>query len=272
MRLAAVFAVVALLATGCSRGASDPKPTIVASSYPLAWAAERVAGPDYRVVNLTPAGAEPHDIELSPRDVEAIRDAELVVYLSGGFQPAVEDAVAERGGPSLDARDGAVDPHVWLDPIRFRRVVHELGRALGRPDAARAVEADLSRVDRTYREALDDCASSTFVTQHAAFGQLASRYGLTQRALVGLSPEAEPGPREVERLIDEVKATGAPTVFAEPLVGDRLVRTVANGAGVSVSSLDPVEGLTEERLAEGADYLSVMDDNLAALTKALACR
>ena len=134
---------------------------IVASSYPLAWAAERVAGDDYRVVNLTPAGAEPHDIELTPRDVETIRDADLVVYLSGGFQPAVEDAVAERDGPSIDARGADVDPHIWLDPIRFSRVVEQLGRALGRP--------------RLQAESVRSCTTSTSGTETVSPTALARR-------------------------------------------------------------------------------------------------
>ena len=175
-------------------------------------------------------------------------------------------------GPSIDARGADVDPHIWLDPIRFSRVVEQLGRALGRPEAASRVRAQLRDIDERYRDGLAHCARSTFVTDHAAFGHLARRYGLSQLSLVGISPEAEPAPRAVERLIDEVKAVGAPVVFAEPLVSDRLARTVANGAGVDVSVLDPVEGLPSERLDEGDDYASVMRDDLNALRKALGCR
>jgi zinc transport system substrate-binding protein len=120
--------------------------------------------------------------------------------------------------------------------------------------------------------ALRNCTRSTFVTDHAAFGHLATRYGLTQLALTGVSPESEPAPRDVERLVDQVKATGAPVVFAEPLLSSRLAETVAREAGVQVSSLDPIEGLSAERLDEGADYESVMLDDLKALTKALGCR
>ena len=62
------------------------------------------------------------------------------------------------------------------------------------------------------------------MTTHAAFGQLARRYGLTQLALAGRAPESEPGPRELERLIDDVRSSGATTVFAEPLVSHRIIR------------------------------------------------
>ena len=85
-------------------------------------------------------------------------------------------------------------------------------------------------------------------------------------------PEAEPTARELERLIDDVRASGATTVFTEPLVSDRVAETVARETGAQLAVLDPLEGLSEERLAAGEDYLSVMRDNLAALREALGCR
>jgi zinc transport system substrate-binding protein len=245
----------------------------VAGFYPLAWAVERIAGPTARVVNMTPAGAEPHDLELSPDDIRTVRDADLVVYVGGGFQPALEDAVADRSGPSLDVLDtGESDPHIWLDPVRFSRAVHEVGQSMGRPSEARALEDTLAEIDTIYRRALRSCDRGTFVTTHAAFGHLAKRYGLTLLSLAGVTPESEPSPRQLERLIAEVQASGSPVVFAEPLVSDELAATVAREAGIDVSFLDPLEGLSDERLDAGDDYASVMLDNLKALTKALACR
>src|SRR5262245_63529827 len=89
--------------TGCGgSGIDSDEPTVVASFYPLAWVAERVAAPGTRVVDLTPAGTEPHDLELTPGDLETLQDADLVLYLGHGFQPAVEKAVEGRSGPSLD--------------------------------------------------------------------------------------------------------------------------------------------------------------------------
>ena len=123
----------------------------------------------------------------------------------------------------------------------------------------------------SYQRDLRRCARRTFVTTHAAFGHLASRYGLNQVSLEGLSPEAEPGPRELERLVDEVRESGATTVFFEPLVSAELAETVAREAGVSTAELDPIEGLDDDELATGADYFTVMRDNLASLRKALGC-
>jgi zinc transport system substrate-binding protein len=269
---ASIVALLALVTAGCGGGGdSSSGRTVVAAFYPLAWATERVAGDSVDVVNLTPPGAEPHDLELSPSDVETVRDAELVVYLGGGFQPALEDALDRRDGPSLELLAGEPDPHIWLDPVRLARSVEGIARAVDE-SAVSDVLADLEQLDAEYRSGLADCTRHVIVTTHAAFGQLARRYGLTELSLAGRSPEAEPSPRELEELIEKVRASGATTVFTEPLVSSEVAETVAREAEVSVASLDPIEGLSQERLDAGEDYLSVMRSNLAALREALGCR
>ncbi len=268
--VALLFAVLALAGCGGADQAEEAT-TVVAAFYPLAWAAEQIGGEETHVVNLTPPGAEPHDIELSPRDVDAVRDADLAVYVGSGFQSAVEDAIAQRDGASLEVSGGDRDPHVWLDPVRFAAIAEEIGDALGRPEAGRELARRLRGVDRDFAAGLEHCAHRTLVTTHAAFGHLAARYGLMQISLAGRSPEVEPGPRELERLVDEVREWGATTVLAEPLVSSRLAETVAREAGAKVAVLDPIEGLTEGQLAGGEDYLSVMARNLATLKEALGC-
>ncbi len=271
MRLHLFFLLLALLMVGCAGPAPESERTVVASFYPLAWAAQGVAGDAAdEIVNLTPPGAEPHDIELSPSDVETIRGADLVVYIGSGFQPALEDAIDGRDGESFDLLRAGEDPHIWLDPIRFAEAVERIAQRLG--GSAVSEMRALRQLDGEYRAGLGDCDRRTIVTTHRAFGQLAARYGLTELSLAGRSPESEPGPREVEELVDDLRASGATTVFAEPLVSAGLAETVAREAGVEVATLDPLEGLSEERLDAGEDYLTVMRANLAALREALGCR
>jgi zinc transport system substrate-binding protein len=286
-RIVLVLLTAATVAGVSGCGASDGPTSgtsVIAGFYPLAFLAEQVGGPDVRVDDLTPAGAEPHDLELTARNVRAVRDADLVLYLGDGFQPALERAVSERDGPSLDLLAGqrlvagsaegdetSFDPHVWLDPVRFAAMARETAGALGRPAAARELHRRLLALDTRYRTGLRSCARREIVTSHAAFGYLARRYGLRQIALTGLSPETEPGPRDIERLARQVRALGVTTVFFETLVSPRLARTVAREAGVETAVLDPIEGLTGAEQDRGADYVSLMDDNLATLRAALGC-
>jgi zinc transport system substrate-binding protein len=256
---------------------------VIAAFYPLAFAAEREGGSGVEVENLTPPGVEPHDIELSPRDVEYVRSADLVLYLGGGFQPALERAVDGSGGRAVDLLEGlslragegeerSRDPHVWLDPVRFAAIAGRIGDALGRPGAAVRLQTELRELDEAYRRGLARCDRKTVVTTHAAFGYLTSRYGLEQIAITGLSPEAEPRPRELEQVADAVRKSGATTVFFETLVSHRLAETVARETGARTAALDPLEGLTDDELNRGANYLSVMRENLRALREALGCR
>lgn len=286
---------VSLIGAGCGGSSSGQDETsIVASFYPLAFAARQIAGPDTEVVNLTAAGVEPHDLELTARQAKEIEDADVVLYLGEGFQPAVEAAVAGREGTSVDLLAGqdllegaegghgaeenaadeehGLDPHLWLDPSRYATMVEVIGDAVGRPGEASALAGRLRDLDAEIEAGLADCDRRAFVTSHAAFGYLAKRYGLEQIALSGLSPEAEPSPRALESLVEVVRATGATTVFFETLLPDDLARTVARESGATTATLDPLEGLTEEAASSGADYFSVMEDNLAALRTALGCR
>ena len=254
---------------------------MVAAFYPLAFAAELIGGPRFQVENLTPPGAEPHDLELTPRAVGRIESATIVLYLSHGFQPAVSKAVAQAKGERLDVLAGlplrqsneqglSADPHVWLDPVLFSRIVRRIGLALHRPSSR--LVADLRRVDRKYRAGLRNCASREIVTSHAAFGYLGRRYGLQQVAITGLTPESEPSPQQLVHVVDVVRRTHATTVFFETLVSPRLAQTVAREVGARTAVLDPIEGLTPSEQAHGDNYLTLMRRNLAALRQALGCR
>jgi zinc transport system substrate-binding protein len=275
--------VSALLLAGCGAGGSSGKNSVVAAFYPLAYAAERIGGPSFQVENLTPPGAEPHDLELTPREVGRIVNASVVLYLSHGFQPAVSKAVGQARGRKVDVLAGlplhrnvggeaglTADPHVWLDPLLFARIGTKIGAALHRPSSA--FVADMRKVDQAYRNGLRDCKRREIVTSHAAFGYLAARYGLEQVAITGLAPESEPSPKQLARVVEIVRRTHATTVFFETLVSPRLAETVAREVGARTAVLDPIEGLTPDEQKQGDDYLTLMRRNLVALRKALACR
>ena len=288
MRRLLVLPVLALLlsAAGCGATAdTSGKETVVAAFYPVAWAAEKIGGESVDVHNLTKPGAEPHDLELTPRDVDRVRQADLVLYLGDGFQPALEKAVQDRHGVSIDllhrqelagapagVEELSADPHVWLDPLRFVVLVKRIGRALHRPGPTARLAARLRLLDRHYRSGLASCRRKDVVTSHAAFGYLSARYGLRQIPLTGLTPEAEPSPRDLQRLVQEVEASGATTVFFESLVSPKLAETVAREAGAKTAVLDPIEGLTKDEQSAGDDYMTLMRRNLATLREALGCR
>jgi len=305
-RLSAALAATILLAGLAGCGAGNPRGPgepirVVAGFYPLQFVAEQVGGDRVDVKNLVQPGAEPHDLELSPRQVADVADADLVVFL-GGFQPAVDQAVdLEAAGSALDigtvvtlltapaAHDrpdaadegeeaaGGKDPHLWLDPIRLATVADSVAHRLAEIDPAgaagyrsRAVDLHtrLDRLDQDYRSTLADCARREIVVNHAAFGYLAQRYRLDQIAITGLQPDAEPTPQRLAEVAVQARRHGATTVFFETLVSPAVAQAIATEVGARIAVLDPLEGLPTDSVE---NYLSVMRTNLAALSSALGC-
>jgi zinc transport system substrate-binding protein len=118
---------------------------VVATFYPLAFLAQEVGKDLVQVQNLTPPGAEPHDLELTSGKVRALSGADLVIYLGGGFQPAVEDAVEDfppgkawdilatqkgrpparkAGAPGMESRPGAGKMPASEGPIPTSGWIH----------------------------------------------------------------------------------------------------------------------------------------------------
>jgi zinc transport system substrate-binding protein len=282
--------------TACSKSsAADDRLQVVASFYPLAEAAQRVGGDAVSVTNLTAPGVEPHDLELTPSQQAAIADADVVLYIGGGFQPAVEDALHDASGVAVDVSSDlrtlpvpagesepslTADPHVWLDPTLYRRIVETVDRTFSQaaPGAAAtfdanaaAFERELAALDDDYRTGLSNCARDDVVTSHAAFGYLARRYGLHQEPISGLSPDAEPPPQRLADLKALIERDGITTVFTEELLSPKVAETLAQATGATTAVLNPLESLTSGEVAAGADYASVMRDNLTELEAALGC-
>jgi zinc transport system substrate-binding protein len=107
------------------------------------------------------------------------------------------------------------------------------------------------------------------VVSHEAFGYLA-KYGLRLEAVAGLSPDAEPTPAGLARLQELIGTDGITTVFSERLGSPRVTASLARDTGVASAVLDPIEGLSDQ--TPGADYLSLMRENLRALEEANGCR
>jgi len=296
-RAAAGAVVLALLAGGCGstgEGTDGAGLRVVTSAYPIAEVAERVGGGLVEVENLTPPGAEPHDLELAPNDLELLITADVVLFVGGSFQPAVEDAVAEAEGTTLDvltavdtlpavgtyAGEGVVDPHVWLDPIRLAAIADAVAETLGERDPtnaetyranAEAYAEELTALNAEFRDGLAVCSSRLLVVSHAAFGYLADAYGLMQEPIAGISPETEPDPARLAELLTLVEEEGVTTIFTEDLISPEVAETLADEAGVGTSVLSPLEGLTQVQLDAGEDYGSVMRRNLETLAAALGC-
>jgi len=274
----------ALAACGASPNAESGKTQVVAAFYPLAEAVRWVGGDLVSVTDLTPPGAEPHDLELTANQVDAIRDADLAVVTGGAFQPSVEDAARQRGGPTLIAIKSpgikGSDPHVWLDPETMSLVVNSTAAALAKVDPehsqaykrrAIATNNRLEALDIEMAAGLAECDRRVIVTSHDSFDRLGARYRIRVESIAGFSPEEEPNPRRIAELSDLVKKDGVTVIFTEELVSPRVAEVLAREVGIDTAVLSPIEGLTSKSSARGDDYFSLMRGNLSRLESALGC-
>ncbi len=297
---AAALVLAACGSTTATTAPSGSTPvSVVAAFYPLQFAAERVGGDRVRVSTLTAAGAEPHDLELTPQQVASVSDAGLVIFLRG-FQASVDEAVAQAGGangldaaagiPTLAAPQGEIDeaaangeappttdPHIWLDPTNMARIVAAVATRLSTVDPAGATQyavnaaaltAELTALDASWKSGTKTCTNRALVVSHEAFAYLAARYGLTQLGISGLTPDSEPSPARVAEVADFVRANDVRTIYFESLVDPKVAQTVAAETGAATAMLDPLEGLAG---GSTADYLSVMRTNLDTVRKGQPC-
>ncbi|MGW1713497.1 metal ABC transporter solute-binding protein, Zn/Mn family [Streptomyces sp. NPDC002156] len=298
----------ALSACSSDSSASDRNITgqldVVASFYPMQYLAEQIGGRHVSISTLTEPGQEPHDLEISAKQTAQLQEADAVLYLKG-LQPAVDEAVSqseaktkidaatlttlEDHGSTEHSHEGeeahsdeeasALDPHVWLDPVKYAEIADGVSAAFQKADPTNAAEyklntraltAKLTSLDTSFEDGLKNTASKVFFTNHAAFGYLAERYGLTQEAIAGVDPESEPSAARMKELQQEAKADGVTTVFYETLVSDKTAKTLAEDANLKTDVLDPLEGITEK--SRGDDYIAVMEANLKALQTALGAK
>ncbi|MFB6629211.1 metal ABC transporter substrate-binding protein [Streptomyces sp. NPDC056362] len=307
---AVALGIVSLSACAGSSDAADKggdgKLDVVASFYPMQFLAERIGGGHVAVNTLTKPGVEPHDLELKPKQIGELGDADVVLYLKG-IQPAVDEAIAQAGVKNTvdaatltklekhgnevghdhegeeaghdHASEAGADPHVWLDPVKYAEVAEGVGSALQKadPDHAadyrkntEALKKELGDLDTEFETGLRNTATKTFITTHSAFGYLAERYGLEQEGITGIDPESEPSPARIKELQDIAKKDKVSTVFFETLASDKTAKTLAKDTGLRTDVLDPLEGITDR--SEGDDYLAVMRSNLAALKTALGAK
>lgn len=267
---------------------------VATSFYPLYYFTTQIAGEKADVKNITPSGAEPHDYDPSTTDIAEIEKGDLLI-LNGGVE-AWGDKIKENlkgtkvlvvtAGQGLltqqvmEEGQNQTDPHVWLDPINAKKEAHEIALGLEKIDPGNIsyyqrnehyLDTKLDLLDTAYKKGLASCQEKNIITSHAAFGYLASRYGLTQVPVTGLSPDAEPSAQQLADVVTFAKSHDVKYIFFESLVSPKLSETVATEVGAKTLVLDPIEGVSDKDMKAGRDYYTIMQDNLKNLELALSC-
>ncbi len=305
------FVVVCVLLSEFCWPAHAEQPTeqrlrVVASIAPIYCFSANVAGELADVELLLPATSGPHQFALSPSDMKALSTADVVIMNGLELEPWLEQAIESLGnqqpiiikaGEGIELPEvvshgadcdhghdhdhshehhhhGAVNPHIWLDPMIAIKQVENIADGLAQADAANAddyrknaaaYKATLEELDRVVRQQLAGLKDRRIITFHDAFPYFAKRYQIEVAGVFQLAPGRDPGPKRLGELREQISTQGVKAIFAEPQYSPKLLESMAADLKVPVGVLDPM-GTGK---AATDFYRKVTLANVAALVKAL---
>lgn len=292
-----LFLLVLLCLSGCATSdhqseqfKEKEKISVVTTIYPMYDFVNKIGGDKVEVVNLVPAGIEPHDFELSTKDMELLEQSEMLIYNGSGMEHFMDKTLkslsnhnltvveASKDIEALVAEDGDTDPHTWLSIENAKIECKTICDALCEIDPdnkeyytsnLEAYQASLDELKAKYTDELKGCSKDTIVVAHEAFGYLCNEYGLKQEAIEGLTADSEPDSARMKEIIDLCREKDINVIFFEELVSPKVAMTIADETGATTMVLNPIEGITGEQEGQGLDYIGLMEDNLEALKTAL---
>lgn len=282
---------------------------VYTSIYPMYDFTKQIGKDRIDLELMVPPGAEPHDWEPTAKLMGEMEKADVFVYNGVQMEMWADKVIgalsnndlivveASEGVELLKFQEhehdkeniqyneqeqkhkhGAYDPHVWLDPIRAIKQAQNIKNALVKADEENRefYEANfnefkdkLTVLDSKYKDELSDRELDEIVVAHAAFGYLADRYGFKQIAVSGLTPQEEPSAAKLVQITEVVNKHGIEYIFYEALASPKLSQVLAKETGTKTAILNPIGGLTKDEQALGKEYISIMEENLLALKKAL---
>lgn len=307
----AAAAVLVVLTPACgdddgrgadAAGAGSSTPTVVVTTSILGDVVAQVAGDDAGVRVLIGSGVDPHDVQASARDAQALRDAALIVANGGGLEGQLLDAIeaaADDGVPVFEllphARPlafadedhddghghGGFDPHVWQDPTRVADALGPLAAALeqvipggGFTDRAERYAEELRAQDAATAAQLASIPADRrlLVTTHEAFGYFADRYGFEVVGVLveGGATVAGTSARQLARLAEAVTTHRVPAVFTEESASRALAESLAREVGGGVAVVPLYSDALGGPGSDAATYLDLLRTNAARVADALA--
>lgn len=293
-RIVSVIVLISLLfLIGCNKniGTEEGNDNIVVytSFYPLYFLVDEIGKDKINLQTIVPNGIEPHDYELTIQQIEEISHSDLLIYNGAGMEDWLDKlletiekdkVVLINASQEVDLiiEENTPDPHLWLDPMnmvkvgeRIKDVLIELDRDNQKfyEENYLSLSQKLQNLDEKYEKSLRNKNRDTILVSHKAFSYLANRYDLEQISVTGINPNEEPSPKTIANLIEISKEKNIKYIFLETLANPKTVETIAKEANLEILTLNPLEGLTEEEQKEEKDYISIMEDNLMNLKKAL---
>ena len=260
------------------------KVEVTVSISPIKEFTELIGGDKIDVTSLVPDNAEPHDIDLKPRDFEKLTKSKLFIYNGLGMEDwldEVKEQISEDKIKYVDTSengnviktDGKIDPHQWLSLKEAINQCNNIKLALSEVDPNNKdyyeenyekVKNDFEELYNEYLPKFQSLEHKNFVTSHEAFGYLCRDFGLKQQALNDLFGEGELTAKKIEDLVKYCDNNDVNTIFSEEEDSQKEAQTLANEINGEVKPL-----YTLETKVEGKSYLEVMKINLEEIYESM---
>lgn len=252
---------------------------IYTSIYPIYDFTKKIGGEKITVYNMTKAGAEPHDFEITSKDMANLSNADLFIYNGGGMEHWVDtimEALKDLKyiNASSNINENNLDPHFWLSPINAKIQMENIKNGLIEIDFENKnyYESNynlyanrLNELDDKIRNSLSNIKNKNLVLTHPAFGHFCKEYSLNQIAIA----RGEADPKAMADIITFIKNNNVRAIFYEEFSSSKLVDSIAKETGIKILTLNPIESLSEEDIDAGEDYFSIMKKNLISLSDGL---
>lgn len=300
--LVVLFVVVEIFVFNKTEEKQNTKPIVSVSSFFLYDITKHIAQESVEIVNILPFGVDPHSFEMTPRIMAKIEKSSLVLFSGAGLEPWISKiefkCKAVDISKSVKLRELAsdefefhqhhdhqcahstLDPHYWLDFDNMKSAVNVVTQELILLEPKNKTRylhnrdtyvAMLLKLDESYKQNLSSCRIDHVILNHNSMGYLAHRYGFHAESLSGLSPEAQPTPNDIKRIIHEIDENGINTIFFENFVNSKVMHTIAQDTGVKVQVIESLGNITADEAESNATYEELMYKNLDKLSKALMC-
>lgn len=277
------FMVGLLILSGCASTPSETgKISVYTTFYVMSEFVEIIGGDQVEVHQLVPNGSEAHDYEPKTSDIAGVADADLFVYNSRYMEHYASDIIASANSASLVVVEAASDldyltsdqgqdPHTWLSLRNAQQELAKIRDALQEIDSANAAMyqanydayiTQLDTLDQEYEDRLAQYDNRQILVEHEAFAYLCHDYDITQNSVTGITVEGEATSKQIADTIDLIRESGIAVVFYQEALDSAVVDTIVKETGCEMLPLNTIATVSSEDIAAGANYLSLMQENL----------
>ncbi len=280
------------------------KPIIALSTFSLYDIAKHISEDSLEIIMILPIGVDAHSYEPTPKMMAKLEKSALVVYSGAGLEPWIDGYNFKNKTINMSkfvnlrelesqehnahahthhhhAKENSIDPHYWLDIKNMIKATNLIADELIKIDLKNKNKYIKNRdnyinilknLDSLYKEKLNSCSLDTIIVNHNAFSYLSNNYDFHVKALSGFSPDTQVSPKDMIRIIDDIKEHKVSTIFFENFVSDKAIKSLAQEANVSVDTLQPLGNITKDESEQNFTYEDIMKINLTKISKALKCQ